>query len=849
MEELPVHAGTDPTPRRERPQMRTFWLPTGAVAALVTLAPALGGQAAEPLEAPTRVPRPAPAVHFPLVFVENDGQFADNVHFQARMAGLSASVLSDGWAFSGESARMRVRFEGSSDAAAVQGEDERAARANFLPAGMPNQARSESSSSETLRSRIVGRVRIENLLDGVDALLFESDGRLEYDLHVAPGVDASTIVFRLEGVERSVIGADGALVAESSGRRLRQNAPRTWQVHRDGTEELLPSAFRSLGDHRFGFVVEGRDPELPLVIDPVLVFSEFIGGSNADEAYDIAVDEFGAIYVTGWATSGDFPFGTSPIDAKRKGREAVVFKLDPTGTEMVYATFLGGRGDDEGRAIAVNVSGEAFVVGTTKSADFPTTRDAFGRRKVGNFDAFAVRLSEDGSELLYATYLGGSQDDTANAIALGSDDSAYIVGSSRSADFPTTSFSLQPRLRGARDAFLVKLDAEGKFLAFSTLLGGTRDDEAFDVVIDGSGRAYVGGRTESADFPTTVATLDRTRNSVDGFVTKFNGAAASLAYSTFLGGSDQDEVHGVALDEDEALYAVGWTNSRDFPTTVDAFVEGNPGRTDGFVTRLSPSGASVSYSTYLGGSAIDRALGVDIDAFGTPWVVGETRSKDFPVTLDADQDRLGGAKDAFLIGLDEETGEQVFGTYLGGRGDESARAVAVQPLTENVLLAGMADEIAPARRGALSGRHTGPSDALIARYEPGFCGTRAERVTLGSSCGAQLQISTPRLGRTLRIEVIGAPPLVSGTLYSSEVAEGPIQVEDLCELHLDPATTRSLKRFVTDEDGRFVLEVKIPRSGLFCGKRTTVQARIEAPSYGPLSFGQLTQGIELSFGD
>ena len=803
-------------------------------------APAFGTDVRDDAAARRRNEVVTPRVSVPLVFIENAGQFGQEVRYQVRIPGLTLAVHEDGWSLAGETS-VRVRFEGATGRAKAVGQERLRATASYFagrsgPEGRPGTVR----NAPTFASVLVDEVK-----PGMDLMLFENGGRLEYDVRLEPGVSVDEVVFRYEGVEDAMLAADGSLVALVGGRELRQRAPVTWQVEADGTRRELVSSFRALGDDRFGFLVEGRDPRLPVVIDPILIYSEFIGGSNADVARGVALDWDGNVYVTGWAKSADFPGSKQ----SRRGRDVVVFKLDASGRELLYAAFVGGGNDEEGADVAVTPSGEAVVVGYTKSSDFPATDQAFSRERAGGSDAFALRLSADGSELRWATFLGGRGDDEANALAMGSDGSVYVVGTSKSSDYPTASYSYQPQRKGGRDAFLTRLDDQGKVLVFSTYLGGVRDEEGYDVALDRNGNAYVAGRSDSADFPTTLGAFDSRKADVDGFVTKVSVSGASLIYSTFLGGTGQDEALSIAIDEGGQAWVAGWTQSYDFPTTLEALQEENRARRDGFAARLSTSGGSLTYSTYVGGSGTDEVFGLALDAYGVAWLVGTSSSDDLPVSPDASQEARSGGRDAFLIGIDPASGRLTFGSYLGSGGHEAAHAVATQPLTGNVVLAGQAENIAPAERGRLSGDKQGPSDALVARFEPGLCGLRAELTVLGAGGGVELAASPPRLGKPFEIAVTGGPPNTRGyVLISSSTATSTV-VENLLELHVDRATAKVLFSFTTDERGAWRFETVLPRLAESCGRSAVLQALTLDRDAGPLSFGQLSQGLLLTLGD
>lgn len=646
----------------------------------------------------------------PILFTANQGQCRPEVLFQARIPGLVASLLADGLQIDlgggGLDAGLHLRFVGASGDARAEGLEPRAARVHFL------------GGERALRAApTFARVRLDGLYPGIDLEIGERDGRLEYDLFVAPGVDERALELELTGADRVTIDEAGALCAAIGGRTFRQLAPLAWQSGPDGAREVVECSWRALPGGRFGFELGARERDAELCIDPVLVYGSYIGGSNADAASAVFLDEQGAAYVTGWARSADFPHAGGGGGAAR-GQDVVVFKLGPDGRELLYATYLGGRDDDQGVAIRVNAEGEALVAGTTHSGDFPTTENVYDREPAGGAEAFVLKLSADGSALRFATLLGGSAEDTLAGLALGEDGEITVAGTTRSRDFPVSSWSVASA-RGGRDAFVARLDPLAERLLFATRLGGSDDDEGRALAVDEEGCVYLTGRTESHDFPTTLGALDRERRGVDAFVLKLSGGGRTLLYSTLLGGSQQDEGLAIAVDSRHQAVVAGWTRSLDFPFGAGTEPRG---RLDGFVVRLTEMGNALVYATPLGGAGADEALGLALDPEDAAWVVGRTRSRDLVVTGDAYQARLTGAADAFLAQVSAGDGKLLYATYLGGGGEDELCAVHCDRSGTGLALGGLSTNIPSELRGTLSGKHRGPSDAFVLRLDPRSAG-------------------------------------------------------------------------------------------------------------------------------
>ena len=384
-----------------------------------------------------------------------------------------------------------------------------------------------------------------------------------------------------------------------------------------------------------------------------LAYATFLGGNYHDYGRAIAVDGAGSAYVTGDTSATNFPTTPGAFDTSyHGGRDAFVAKLNPAGSGLAYATFLGGSDGDRGDAIAVDGTGSVYVTGDTESSDFPATPGAFDRSHNGYVDAFVVKLNPAGSGLAYATFLGGRYYDFGYAIAVDGTGSAYVAGWTDSSDFPTTPGAFDRSYHGSGDAFVVKLNPAGSGLAYATFLGGSVDDGGRGIAVDGAGSAYVTGVTYSSDFPTTPGAFDRSYNGwYDVFVAKLNPAGSDLAYATFLGGSIDDIGTAIAVDGAGSAYVAGYTRSGDFPTTPGAFNTSHNGGDDVFVVKLNPAGSVLAYATFLGGSSYDGSHAIAVDGAGRAYVTGYTWSSDFPTTPGAFDRSHNGSFDAFVAKL------------------------------------------------------------------------------------------------------------------------------------------------------------------------------------------------------
>jgi MYXO-CTERM domain-containing protein len=610
----------------------------------------------------------------PLRFEANTGQLDPAVRFIARAKGLTAFLTDDGAALrvGHERAPVTLRVRGDSHTRQPRAEAPLATRSSYFIGNDPARWRTDVPS--------FGRVTYTGVAAGVDEVFHGDGSTLEYDFVVAPGASPRTVDVAFDGADRLTLDAEGALSIRVGRSVLVQPRPRVYQRVR-GQEVAVAGGYRLTGRASVAFDVGAYDTAVPLIIDPVLAYATYLGGSGDDYGYGIAVDGTGAMYITGFTTSIDFPT-RSPYQAVATGNDDVfVAKLDPTGTSLVYATYIGGDHGAYGYAITVDSAGSAYVVGATDSTDFPAT-GGFQRSLAGGLDAFVVKLAPTGSALTYATYLGGSSDETGYGVALDAAGEAFVTGTTSSSDLRTHT-GVQPTFGGVADAFLAKLDASGDKLVYATFLGGSQEDEARGVAVDASGAAYVAGFTSSPDFATAAPFQALENGAVNAFVAKVDPSGGSLAYATYLGGSEVDMAGAIAVDGAGAAYVTGSTTSFDFPTK--AAYQHAPASVSGgataFVTKLDATGAALVYSTYLGGTGGDVAHAVAVTAAGDAVVAGATGSTDFP-TLNAPQATNNaranpGGTNAFVTELDATGATLVYSTYVGGSLGDSATAIAL----------------------------------------------------------------------------------------------------------------------------------------------------------------------------
>jgi hypothetical protein len=652
----------------------------------------------------------------PLRFEANVGQTDGQVKFLSRGNGYTLFLTGAETVLAlrtpGEKAAfasIRMQWLGANPSPRTVGTDDLPGKSHYFIGSDPKKWHTDVPSYAS--------VRVESVYPGVDAIYYGREGRLEYDLVISPGADPKAMALGFKGVDEVEVNGEGDLVLHTAVGSIRQQRPIAYQQV-DGVRREIACRFVRRGD-RIGFDVPAYDEAEPLIIDPVLTYSTFLGGNSADEGRGIAVDASGNAYVTGSTSSVDFPTLNGLQPTLGGVQDAFVTKLNAQGTMVVYSTYLGGGASEAGYSIAVDSSGNAYVTGTTSSSDFPTTLNAFDPTLSGTQDAFVTKLTTTGT-LAYSTYLGGVGLDEGRAIAVDASGNAYVAGRTASTNFPTLN-AFQLTFGGTEDAFVTKLDAAGTTLIYSTYLGGSRVDQAFGIAVDASGNAYVTGTTSSSDFPAMFNAFDSTLSGTqDAFVTKL-ATTGALVYSTYLGGVGLDEGRAIAVDASGNAYVAGRTASTDFPTTPNAFQPTLGGTEDAFVTKLDALGTALLYSTFLGGSGSDLANGIVVDTAGNASVTGTTSSSSFP-TLNGLSSTLSGASDAFVSCLNAQGNQLSFSTFFGGSGGETGYGIAVDAFGDLYITGVTSSSDCPTTPNTFDTTVPGASDAFVARIGLGSGG-------------------------------------------------------------------------------------------------------------------------------
>jgi Bacterial Ig-like domain (group 3) len=653
--------------------------------------------------------------------------------------------------------QTRVEFLGANPAARLAALDPGHAHVNRFIGKDPSQWQHDLPT--------YARIRTHDLYPGVDLVYYGSDqGRLEYDLVVAPHADLKQIRFRSQGDGKAVLERDGNLDLDGKDGSVRLQRPVLYQDEGDSRKAILGN-FVQLAPGEFGFQAAAYDHTRPLIVDPTinLLYATYAGGIHDDVAVDMTLDANGNAYVVGTAASEDFPVTGNAFQTRRAnlGYDAAILKFDASGI-LLYSTFLGGTNDEAANAVVVNPDGSVYVGGWTRSGDFPVTSGSYQKTYGGGMDAFLAKISNDGSQLLYSTFLGGSGDEQIQNLLLNTDGSLWIGGDASAAGLTPSANAAQKAPAGNDNMFFAKaqFDQTGALqLPYLTFLGGSgtgQEASALGMAVDNSGNLDVGGISISGDFPVTSNAYEKPfplsngclnsaqPNSVGTF-TSFSPDLSKMLYSTVIGGHIEDQkgfpdcnqaVRTVRVDPQGKIWLIGTTGMQDFPVTANAIQSqlsgnGNAG-VDDFIVELSSDGTQLLYGTYFGGTGFDYGGHGVWDSGNHLWLTAGTQSTDYPVTADALQMKNAGGYDTAITEFSPDGTAVLYSTYLGGSGDDDINGTGQIRLDAqgNVHLSGStASTDYPTTRTAVqplfANGDTGPdrSDMYYAVLGTGIIGT------------------------------------------------------------------------------------------------------------------------------
>jgi hypothetical protein len=754
-------------------------------------------------------------------FEVNQGQADSNVRFLARGPGYTIFLSPGEATLALESPQPDRRFpdkaqpkpstrvlsmkiEGANPSAASNALDRLPGVSNYLIGNDPSRWHTNIPTYK--------KVQFEEIRPGVDLVYYGNQRQLEYDFLLSPGAAPQSLAMTFQGSE-AAIDSHGDLVFSSTDGQMTFRRPVAYQTDKSNPakKRYLEASYVLRGHNRVGFKVANYDPRQPLIIDPSLYYSTYLGGSGGDTGNAIALDALFDAYITGSTSSSNFPrgspTGSSPYQGSYGGdTDAFVTKLRYDGEAIIYSTYLGGNNYDIGQGIGVDSSADVYVVGSTSSANFPTTASAFQTTFGGSSDAFVSKLDPSGSKLLFSSFLGGSDIDYGLALALDPSGNVFVTGSTQSTDFPTVK-TVQSGNSGNGDAFVAEIDTnlpQTQQVVYSTYLGGSSADSGQGIVVDAGDNAYVTGFTFSTNFPVYNAFQTSNAGSVDAFISVVSPGGGSLEFSTYLGGSGDDRAWAISLDSENNIYIAGSSYTActpatsittkcnplaTFPTTPGAYqsftTKQAPGYPVAFVTEMNHFGNALLYSTLLGGSLSDVASGIAVDGAGNAYVTGYTTSTDFPTANAVQASYVGGScgvnpcQDAFVTEVNPQGTSLVYSTFLAGSNGNFGNAIAVDP-NANAYIAGSTfsesfPAIALAYQGQ-SGNTTGLSSAFVSMIShnnlPGVALT-PQKIAFGNVTeGTTATVTSLNVPSVVTVMNAGTAPLqISGVATTGDFSE------------------------------------------------------------------------------
>jgi hypothetical protein len=752
------------------------------------------------------------SAQLPLTFEANHGQISSQVKFLTHGKGYTAYLTVGGMVLSLRpnqpvpaqqtsngaasnksqqlSTTLQFKLVGAAQNPTVIGEDLQPGRVNYFIGRDPAKWHTNVPT--------YAKVLYKNVYPGIDLVYYGNQRQLEYDFAVSPGADPGRIQFEITGANQIGLDAEGNLVLQTIGGELHFQSPLVYQES-NGVRVPVGGMYVMDDSTHVGFHVAQYDSSKPLVIDPVLVYSTYLGGSGDDQPTGIAVDGSGCVYVAGYTDSTDFPLAT--LGSLPAGATHVfVAKLDSTGSNLIYADYVGGNGGDYGNALVLDSANDVYVTGSTTSSDFPVVNPYQGTYP-GSYNGFLTRISADGSSLLYSTYLGGNSSDAPSSIAIDSSGSVLVAGNTASTNFPVVNAyqaTVSPNQGGLYGyyGFLTKFSSNGSSLIYSTYFGGNLNvvlncsgnpcwpspySAITGIALDSSGNVYAAGNTNTYNFPTTsgayLSTDSTQQDSVVGFVSKLS-TSGSLDYSTYFYESSGAimGINAIAVDGSGSAYVTGIALSDGtFPITSTSICDPSVYGWEcnfAFVTKFDTAGSTLLYSTFLGPNNGASPQAIALDSNNDAYVLASSSSSSFSI-VDGLEPYTSGS-DLLLVEIDPLATTQLFATDLGGSADEFPDGIAIDS-NSNLYIAASTDSTDfPVTLGAFQDVLAGGMDAFLLKIGP----NSAPSIALSP---ASLLFSVQTVGftspaQTILLRNMGSSPLS----ISSITANGDFAETDDC---------------------------------------------------------------------
>lgn len=614
------------------------------------------------------------AMHqLPLYFERNSGQLSDEIEFFGRGKNFKVNFLTNNvhWSFSGHKRALSLQFLDTNSLSIVVGVDQLSGKSHYFHGNNPKLWKTNVGH--------YAKVRYANLYPRIDVEFYETQGQIEYDFVIEPKGDVSSIKFRFNDDLKPKLDSEGNILFDQFQDNVVLERPYAYQIVR-GEEVEVKSQYKISEDGSISFRLGDYDLTKKVVIDPVIAYSTYLGGSQNEQGNGIAIDDQGYIYLTGFTSSSDFPT-KSPTQPYGGNTDIFVTKIDISTNQLIFSSYIGGDNYEIARNLRLDDQGNIYVVGNTQSSNFPLVNPF--QSSLGGFqDVVVVKLNNDGSQILYSTLLGGATGakgslggiENGFSIDVDASKNIYVTGWTASTDFPLLNPIQAQYGGGSNDMFVTKINSDGASLGYSTYLGGFNHEEGYDIAVNGKGFLHLAGFSASPDFPVMNALQSTINGTKDGVIAKID-PSGSFVFSSFFGGSDEENFEGIDLDSSGNIYVTGWTHSNDYPT-LNPIQNQFAGVRDATIAKFDSNGSNLLFSTYLGGSNQEVGIRLDVDdQLQHITVVGEVWSTDFP-TFHAVQAQFGGpGADGFVTKLGPNGQYFIYSTYLGGNSFDTARAV------------------------------------------------------------------------------------------------------------------------------------------------------------------------------
>jgi len=657
-------------------------------------------------------------------FIENKGQWNQDVLFATRIKGMNAWIKKDGLVFD------FYKIHGTNEQSFRKGHVVAMDLVNAQAAAFPKPLRQmkgyhnyfigKNAAQWQSNVRLFEEVIVEDVYPGISIRYYYEDGFMRYDFILKPGADPSHIAFQMKGCKAEIDSLSNVLVLNTQIGEIRQKDLFTYQVI-DGKKQELKSSF-SMHKGIINIHVQDYHANAEIIIDPV-IFSTFIGGERFDNLWDMKRDADGNWVFCGTTPGFGYPTTTGAYSTQVEGNgdDAFLSKLSADGTQMLFSTFFGGDMQELCQGLAIDNSGNILIVGSTSSANLPITAGAISETlNLGGTsqesDVFVAKFNAAATSLIYATYLGGNQTEVGRAIAVDDDGNAYVTGLTSSFSFPTTSGAFSTNYSSEVDAFVSKINPSGTQLLYSTFVGGSSTEEVRKIAIGPDRSAFVIGTTFSFNFPTTPGAIKTSLSgNRDAFVFRLNPAGSAMIYSTFIGGNDLEDGNAICLDEQNNAYVTGMTRSDNFPVTANVFNGNFGGGEDVFISKINPNGTAFQFSALLSGNSRDIGHAIALGGDNTLLLTGETDSDNFQITPDAHSTALLGSNDVFIAKIALDGSSLIYNTYFGGSSAEIGYAIFDDGPDKLIVGGGTNSQNFPTSTGAFDDSHNGFTDAFISK--------------------------------------------------------------------------------------------------------------------------------------